>query len=173
MICGSPEFMLGLPLHSLRSMTSLMKKVLTYDPVTIRNYEINQGLVWGTFLPYMTFLYTPSSVDFNRASENSSLIIDLHSCAFDILLHCLENALGRKEHVDILIEEELVDFMVVLTWTFSSDSHKRALNIYKEVSNFHQIQPPSLSSIAKAELAKYKYGLKKMRNMKSISHLFS
>ena len=176
MVCGSTSLLQTFPFKTIKIMVSLMDTVCSYDPEEIRTYEINQGLVWGTFLPYLTFLYTPDPdvyITSCGVESSPSLIVKLRHQACNVLLHCLQNALGRQNHVDTLVEEDLLDFLVAMIWNISPESQERAKKVYKEVAKFQQIQPPSLSSLAKAKLAKTKWGLKKMRDMKSVSHLLN
>ena len=145
-----------------------MKKVLTYDPDTIREYEISQGLVWGTFLPYISFLYAPRPEGISISGTLK--ISNLHHCACNVLLHCLENTLGRESHVAIVIEEGLLDYLVALTWIVPGE---RIKNVVREVAKFRQLQPPSLTSLAKAKLAKSQWGLTKLIEVQTISQLLS
>jgi len=167
LICGSASLLQTFPQESLEKILSLMNKVLTYNPEIIREYEISQGLVWGTFLPYITFLYAPGP---DQSTSGCSEISDLHRCACDVLVHCLENALGRESHVSTLIHEELLDYLVALTWIIPGE---RIRNVIREVAKFRQLQPPSLTSLAKAKLAKSQWGLKKLFEMQSMSHLLN
>ena len=176
MICGSTSLLQTFPFKTLKIMVSLMDIVCSYDPEEIRTYEINQGFVWGTFLPYLTFLYTPDPdvyITSCGAESSPSLIVKLRHQACNVLLLCLQNTLGRQNHVDTLVEEDLLDFLVAMIWNISPESQEIAKKVYKEVAKFQQIQPPSLCSLAKAKLAKTKWGLKKMRDMKSVSHLLN
>ena len=168
LICGSASLLQTFPQQSLKNMFSLMNKVLTYDPDTIRDYEISQGLVWGTFLPYITFLYTPRPEGISTSGTLE--ITNLHHCACNVLVHCLENALGRESHVDTLIEEGLLDYLVALTWIVPGE---RIKNVVREVAKFRQLQPPLLTSLAKAKLAKSQWGLTKLIKMQTISQLLS
>ena len=59
MVCGSTSLLQTFPFKTLQIMVSLMDIVCSYDPEEIRTYEINQGFVWGTFLPYLTLSHTP------------------------------------------------------------------------------------------------------------------
>ena len=75
--------------------------------------------------------------------------------------------------MDTLVEEDLLDLLVAMIWNISPESQERAKKVYKEVAKFQQIQPPTLSLLAKAKLAKTKWGLKKMRDVESVSYLLN
>ena len=176
MVCGSTSLLQTFPLKTLEIMVSFMDMVCSYDPEVIRTYEIEQDFIWGTFLPYVSFLYAPDpDIHCTLCGVGSapSLIVKLHHQACDILLQYLQNTLSRQIHVDTLVEEDLLDFLVAMIWNISPKSQEKAKKVYKEVAKFQQIQPPSLSSLAKAKLAKTKWGLKKMRDVEYVSHLLN
>ena len=175
MVCGSTSLLQTFPLKTLEIMVSFMDMVCSYDPEEIRTYEINQDIIWGSFLPYVTFLYAPDHIYCTSCSVESSpsLILKLRHQACDVLLQYLQIALSRQIHVDTLVEEDLLDLLVAMIWNISPESQERAKKVYKEVAKFQQIQPPSLSLLAKAKLAKTKWGLKKMRDVESVSYLLN
>ena len=151
-------------------MFSLMNKILTYDPDTIREYEISEGVVWGIFLPFISFLYVPRPKSISISTSGTLEISNLHHCACNVLLHFLENTLGRENHIATLVEEGLLDYLVVLTWIVPGE---RIKNVVREVAKFRQLQPPSLTSLAKAKLAKSQWGLTKLIEMQTISQLLN
>ena len=150
-----------------------MQSVCTTDPRDIRKYEIQEGLVWGTFLPYMQYLYDPEGPLLTRDKSVSSIITELQDLSVKVLLHALHNALGRESHVKILIEEGLLDYLVALMWHISDSSRVFLRNCLKDISKLTNIGPPLLCSLAKARLAKDSLGLKKVMDMASISDLFT
>ena len=169
MVCGSTSLLQMFPLKTLEIMVSFMDMVCRYDPEVIQTYEIKEGLIWESVLPYVTFLYAPDTDIYCilcGVGSAPSLIVKLRHQACVILLQYLQITLSRQIHVDTLVEEDLLDFLVAMIWNISPESQEIAKKVYKEVAKFQQIQPPSLSSLAKAKLAKTKWGLKKMRNVK-------
>ena len=174
MVCGSCSKLQTFPVSCLENMYSLMDKILCYDPETVRSYEISNGLVWRTFLPYFDFLYSPES-DLCAASGEASysLIKKVHHCSYMVLLRCLEICFGREIHVDTMIEENLLEFLLAMSGNVGPEFEEKASDVRRVVSKFCQLQPPSLVSLAKAKLAKSKWGLKTMREMHSVSHFLS
>ena len=168
MILGSSQYLINVSELLLTRIKVLMEKVCTYNPVDIRAYEIKEGLVWGTFLPYMGYLYQPQVED----TMVETAIKELKLLGFKILLHSLNNALGREDHVKILVNEGLLDYLIALLWYVPSCCTYLARNVIKDVSKHTQLKPPSLSSLAKAKLAKDVMGLKKVMSMQSVSDLF-
>ena len=76
------------------------------------------------------------------------------------LLNFLESRIWRKEHLYFSIEEELLDFVVMAPWFVPSCSEER--------------EPPSLTNICKAKVAKLKVGLiSDTDEVKSLSQISS
>jgi len=73
-----------------------------------------------------------------------------------------------------MVEENLLEFLMAMSGSIiCPESEEKVCDVRRVVSKFRQLQPPSLVSLAKAKLAKLKWGLKTMREMHSISHLLS
>ena len=152
------------------------------SPAEISQYEEKEGLVWGTFLPYLRFLYNPTTViDRGRSVENSEdnimktrslisqrILADLHILCCKVLLHGLENALGREIHFQILVKEGLLDYSTCLPAVLPQECKPRARSFVKELGKHRQLQPASLCTLAKAHLAKSFCGLKAVMDMHSI-----
>jgi hypothetical protein len=149
-----------------------MEGVCQSDPADIRAYEIKEGLIWGTFLPYMSFLYHPLSVPKSANVPLMEQISELQLLSAKVMIHCLHNALGREEHYTILKAEGLVDYLVAIPWYLPDCCTDIARNMIREISKLVPLKPPSLCSLAKANLAKHTLGLKQVLNMKSMSDLF-
>lgn len=174
MILQSSKYLLLFPAPLLEKMQSLMQSVCATNPRDIRSYEIQEGLVWGTFLPYIHYLYNPISTPISTDDEQvSSLIAELRDYSVKVLLHALHNALGRELHVKILISEGLLDYLVALMWHVPHSSRDFLKECLKDISKLVMIRPPSLSSLAKAKLARESLGLKKVMSIASVSDLLS
>lgn len=173
MTLGSSQYLLNFSESLLTAVKELMESVCKSNPVDIRIYEINEGLIWGTFLPFMGYLYHPLTVP--GSSEHASLtslIANLQLWSVKILIHSFHNALGREEHLKILIREGLLDYFVSLPWYVPDCCADMARNMIRDISKLTQLKPPSLCSLAKAKMAKDVMGLRRMLNMKSMSDLF-
>ena len=172
MILGSSMCLVNFSEPLLANVGVLMKEVSHHDPIEVRAYEIKEGLVWGTFLPYMEYLYHPTVADFTGHAAHLALMVDeLQLLSVKVLLYALYNALGRENHVKILVNEGLLDFVVILPWYLPSCSEV-ARSMIKDIGKWTRIEPPSLSSLAKARLARDTTGLKKVMTMRSMSDLF-
>ena len=169
MICDSPHLLQTFPMESLENSVTLMDKILCYDPEEIRAHQIKEEFVCRTFEPCVLFLYSPHFDTF--PSSFGVMIAKLHNRATEVLLHYFEYSIGRQDHIDILVEEKLLDFVVALPWIVPQECQERARKVCKEMAKFLQVQPPSLTSLVMAKLAKMKWGLRKMREMVSVSQL--
>ena len=147
----------------------------TVSPAELRKYEQEENLDWGTFQPYFKYLYKPSPIEVVNTKEASvdvgdkSMIRDkLHISCCNILLHGLENALGREFHLEILVKEGLLDYTTCLPAVLPGECQPRARSLINELGKHRQLQPPSLCTLAKARIAKTFCGLQPVMEMKSI-----
>ena len=148
-----------------------MSNVLeTASSAEIRQYEEEEEFTWGTFLPYLRYLYKPSNLK-NVATEDSAggdVRINLHISWCNILLHLLENTLGRDVHLEILLKEGLLDYTMCLPAVLPGECQPRARSLVNELGKHRQLQPPSLCTLAKAHIAKTFCGLQPVMEMNSI-----
>ena len=147
MICGSSSLLQDFPVSLLEKMAIIMKQACEGEACKVRQYEESCSTYWGTFLPCLEYLYEP----YIQLSKYSSLckstlflIESLRIFSVDVLLHYLLNSLGRSIHVEIIIQENLVDFVTCLLWIVPAGSKGRARRMLCELAKFQQIQPPSL-----------------------------
>lgn len=152
----------------------------TASPAEISRYEEKEGLVWGTFLPYLRFLYNSStmvdkSIDEKRSdsaavddNKEKDLRGDLYVHCCNVLLHGLENALSRDIHFQILLKEGLLDYSMCLSAVLPQACRFRARALVSELAKHRQLEPPSLSTIARAHIAKKFCGLQAVMEMHSI-----
>jgi len=129
------------------------------DPVKLRQYEEKEGLIWGTFIPYLNHLYNPPP----------SSGTELWNLSINILLHILINTLGRKLHVEYLCKEGLLDYTVNLPSVVPVECQALAREVVCELGRHVALQPPSLSTLARAKLAKLCFGLETMRAVSSVT----
>ena len=139
------------------------------SPADIRQYEEKEGLVWGTFLPYLQYLYKPSTAE-EVTTKNSvgDIKTNLYVGCCNVLLHVLESTLGRDLHLEILLKEGLLDYAMCLPAVLPGECQPRARSLVNELSKHRQLQPPSLCTLAKAHIAKIFCGLQPVMEMNSI-----
>ena len=144
--------------------------VETVSPADLRCYEEKVRVVWGTFLPFVQFLYEPATtkrLEFIN-SEYDELGRNVHISCCNVLLHGLENALGRELHLEILVKEGLLDYTMCLPAVLPGECQPRARSLVNELGKHRQLQPPSLCTLAKAHIAKAFCGLQPVMEMNSI-----
>ena len=172
---GSPDLYDSIPLHLQQQILGIMSELLeTVPPAEIRHYEEKVTMVWGTFLPFMQFLYKPLKHVDNDTKKNSELSnadnlrYKLHIICCSVLLYGLENALGREVHLEILVKEGLLDYTICLPAVLPGECQPRARSLVNELGKHRQLQPPSLCTLAKAHIAKTFCGLQPVMEMSSI-----
>ena len=176
---GSPYLLLDhIPLHLLQQILDLMSDtVSTVSPPELRKYEEEESLDWGTFRPFFKYLYKPSPIEVVNCNtkeasvdvgDKSMIRNKLHISCCNILLHGLENALGRELHLEILVKEGLLAYTMCLPAVLPGECQPRARSLVNELGKHRQLQPPSLCTLAKAHIAKTFCGLQPVMEMKSI-----
>jgi hypothetical protein len=137
------------------------------SPAEIRKYDSS---LWGTFLPYLRYLYRPSTVKSVIAENRDDIRSKLHISCCNVLLHGLENVLGNNvdHHWSILLKEGVLDYTMCLPAVLPGECQPRARSLVNELGKHRQLQPPSLCTLAKAHIAKTFCGLQPVMDMNSI-----
>ena len=166
---GSPHLLFGsIPPHLLQQILNLMSDMLeAASPTEIRLYEEKEGVTWPTFLPYLRYLYKPSSVG-NAENSDEGVKSNLYISCCNVLLYGLENPLGRELHLEILVKEGLLDYTMCLPAVLPVECQPRARSLVNELGKHRQLQPPTLCTLAKAHIAKTFCGLQPVMEMNSI-----
>ena len=140
------------------------------SPAEIRQYEEKEKFEWGTFLPYLQYLYKPTveAIRVEHSNDCEDIRVKLYINCCSILLHGLENALGRELHLKVLLREGLLDYTMCLPAVLPGECQPRARSLVNELSKYRKLQPPSLCTLAKAHLAKVFCGLQAVMEMNSL-----
>ena len=164
---GSPHLLYSIPNHLLQQILNLMSEVLEgASPAEIRQYD---SAVWSTFLPYLQYLYKSSIItEENSEPESNNVETKLYISCCDVLLHGLETTLGKDSHLEVLLQEGLLDYTMCLPAVLPVECQPRARSLVNELSKHRQLQPPSLCTSAKAHIAKTFCGLQPVMEMNSI-----
>ena len=171
MTLGSTYLLHDFPVSTLQVMETVMEDVLKYDPLEVGRFEHQIGISWGSFLPLL-FLYEPPHNPSTSKSDNHDLS-KLSRLATDVLLHSFQSTVWREEHIEVLIDEGLLDYVIMLPWFVPPCSKDRAIIMVREITEIHQIQPPSLCTLCKGSVAKMRLGLNIFMDMSSISDVLS
>lgn len=95
--------------------------------------------------------------------ENSSQkMLKLRQVSERIILFFLHSKMSRKYSCDIIVKEDLVDYITTLPWHVSMESRVLAKAVVSELGAHLKLQPPSLCSIVKAKLARMHFGLERV-----------
>ena len=172
LICGSSYLLQNFTLETLNKIDELFDEVCAVDPSIICTYEKSKHLYWEAFLDCVSYIYQQCSNLYRReALECATKVRKLHSNSIDVLLHYLQNIVGRAIHVEIIIKEKLLDYIVALPWIVPVPHKERAKCVIKELRKLQAISPLSLFSLAKAHLASCGHSLRSLIEMTSISDL--
>ena len=127
----------------------------TYQEIVVCEEEL--GYVWYTILPNITILYRPF------INIHAQLKILQTSCQ-ELMALSLCIILSRKNNFEVLIKEDLLDYVICLSWHTSGSVQQRAKELVTMIQQASDvsIQPPSLLNITKATVAKYYCGLDKI-----------
>ena len=168
---GSPHLLFdSISPHLLHQILNLMSDTLeAASPAEIRQYEEKEEVIWGTLLPYLRYLYKPSTENSLTDEGDQSIKAQLYINCCNVLLHGLENTLGREVHLEVLLEEGLLDYTMCLPAVLPGECQPRARSLVNELGKHRQLQPPSLCTLAKAHIAKIFCGLQPVMEMTSIA----
>ena len=167
MILGSPQLLNKFQMSNLQKLEELLIETLKWDPSDIGRVEFKQGLLWRSFV--LVYLYEPY-LSFNNSTKMDKYLESLYHLSINTLLNSLESTMWQKGHVQFLIEEELLDFVVMAPWFVPSGSQERAHRVVHQLTKVQSLQPPSLTNICKAKVAKLRVGL--ISNTDKVKSLF-
>ena len=97
-----------------------------------------------------------------RNSEATTRLHSLQRVCLEMVLFFLRTKVARDCHCKVLTEEGLVDFVTCLPWHVDTAFREKAKGIVSELGGHIKLQPPKLSSLARAVLARMHFGLKKV-----------
>jgi len=126
-----PEHMALVPEETrTQALQQLAKFVTTETPEGVRAIEDRLMYIWISMRPYVPLVYSPVKE------------------VFMLGMFALANLTGKVDNRKILIEEELKDKVLCLSWTECPETKVFAQTIYKNiVSNSKPSEPPSLYAI--------------------------
>ena len=129
----------------------------TADPKLLAEVEIENEEIWQSFLPYIRLVYQPF--------DNESMSKELYWNCLELSVISLQNMLSRSDHREVLVKEEMLDFITCLPWYIdeASKAHSRAVDLVSMIRTSSDVhfKVPSLVNMSKAAVAKYYCGLVK------------
>lgn len=129
----------------------------------IRKYESDRGTIWATLLPYVKQAYLPNSP---TTLEGMPLLTELQLLSLRVILLFLHSKVSMPMYHTLLVKENLLDFLVCLSWHIPPSCHPEAIALSSELcSSMPGLGPPRLCNLAKARLAKLHLGLEQVLKM--------
>ena len=127
-----------------------MKEMIQKNQMIIQ-YQEEEGYSFLTFQPVINVLYRPTY----------SIQPELQTICQELIVVSLIT--GKNSH-DVLIKEDLLDYVTCLPWHTSGLVQERAKELVTMIplTTDVNIQPPSLLNMTKATVAKYYCGLDKV-----------
>ena len=151
----------------------------TADHQMIRQQEAKCGLVWPTIFPFVNLSYfpylNPKYIPSCSSSDEHQTIRQLQLLCIEAGVFSLQNMLSGNQVREILIKEELVDYVVCMPWYIppGSRAQKRAHELVSCLRQTMQLQPPRLVNMARAKLAALHFGLEKLLRTTSVHALLA
>ena len=142
-----------IPPSLYQPILSFMEEFLqTPNYIEVTMQELND-FVWSTILPHVRLLYTQD--------EEIKLASALKLCSLEIILLGLHSMLRRENHCRVILNEELVDYIMCLPSHVPETLRSKAQALIQLLSSEGNIavHPPRLINLAKAKLAKMYFGL--------------
>jgi len=127
-----PEHFLSVPEETrAKALDQIHRFVKTELPEGVRAIEDRLMYIWISMKPYVPLVYSPVK-------------------EFYLLgMFALANLTGKAENRNLLVQEELRDKVLCLSWTQDEESKQFAQTIYKNITtNMKPVEPPSLYAIA-------------------------
>ena len=135
----------------LKNTIILKMKEMVQNNQMIIQYQEDAGHFFLTFQPVIHVLYRPT---YNIQPQLQTICQEL----------IVVSLLTRKNNYEVLIKEDLLDYVTCLPWHTSGSVQQRAKELVTMIQQASDvsIQPPSLLNITKATVAKYYCGLDKI-----------
>ena len=141
---------------------------------SVSEQECKRGFFWSVFLPYVKLLFVPDRTQNSTNSVSPGLnISSLQLLSTESVLFCLQCTLDNVESRESFLTEKLNDYVVCMPWHVPMVLREKAKSVLHTLSKHTQLQPPRLSILAKAKLAKMQFGLVKMIKMSSMHELLA
>lgn len=151
-----------IPKTLCKSVNHLMSQFLestTYEQ--IRDCEIKHWYVWQTFMPYVKLAFIPNTIELTKDQRTMQIL------SLRLIIFGLQNMLGRSKHREVLLQENLLDYIVSMPWFVPDPLKQQAKELVLMLAGYPDVmmQPPRLLSITKASIAKTHLGLEKVVNL--------
>ena len=146
-------------------MSQFLIETTTED---IRTYENKRGTIWATLLPYVKQAYLPNKLASHETQGGHDMMLlgELQTLSLKIIILFLHSKVSIPMYQSLLVEEDLLDYVVSLPWNVPCSCRSEAVLLTSELGLcMPNIEPPSLCNLAKAQLAKVHLGLDQLLKM--------
>lgn len=133
----------------------------------ISSQERKCGFFWSIATPYVRLIYVPLT------RHQDEALCSLQTLSLNTALLTLKCMLANTDSRQCLLKEELVNYIICIPWDVSLVHRDKAKQIVAILGQYIQLQPPKLSILAKAKLAKMHFGLERVLQAHSLHDLFS
>ena len=124
----------------------------------IMDIDMKLGTTYETFLPFIRVFYTP---DPDTISSLDARISGLRQTCLDVVILGLQATLGRSQNCKVVAKEGLLEYVTCIPFNVPDCLRAKAQMLVAMVSSCQNgvLQPPSLTSLSKAKLARMYFGL--------------
>ena len=143
-------------------------KTATVDVVAKQEYE--SGCFWSVFLPYIKLFYIPTPF-FARTQSSTHAMLQLELLSIETAIFSLQCMLKNADCREGLLKENLNDYIICMPWHVPPSLRSKADNLVSTLGMYTQLQPPKLSVLAKAKIAKMWFGLERMVEVHSAQEI--
>jgi len=176
-ITRSPELIPPSLLPLLHTFTD--RFLSTTDHQVIQQMEAKYEYIWSTIVPFVNLAYfpylNPKYIPTHFNSDERQTTKQLQLLCIEAGVFSLQNMLSGNQVREILVQEELVDYIVCMPWYIppGSRAQKRAHELVSCLRQTMQLQPPRLVAMVRAKLAALHFGLEKVLRTISVHALLA
>lgn len=143
------------------------------DPIALAKEEENSGNFWSVFEPFVRLLYVPDTPlpTSGPCSQRASLVSKLQLSSISSVLTALHTIIlcsddGHRS-LDVMQRENLLPYIITAPMHVPLTLKIQAIELVCCLGRFKTIEPPTLIDLAKANLAKYQFGLERLLHLES------
>ena len=142
------------------------------DLLALAKQEQTSGNVWSVFEPFVILLYVPEAPLAKRGMGKQIHLLErllfssVHSALIAISVIISSFTDGHKS-LELMQRENLVPFVILAPSHVPTSLKPQATEVVRCLGRHIPINPPTLSDLAKASLATYQFGLKRMLHLVS------
>ncbi|KAK3715209.1 hypothetical protein QZH41_020468 [Actinostola sp. cb2023] len=125
-----------------------------HTPEEVSKWEERHNYVWITMLPFMSIAFAGGSTFNSNADADTKTTCSTWPgtrLTQQMGIFCIDHMSRMKENCLLLVKEKLVPFLTCLKWHLNDTEREILINVFQRLPT---PSPPSLSVIAKSQLAR-------------------